>query len=143
MALTLEENHLEAITVRETRTLPIYREQLGDHPFTATILNNLSNNHYALGQYVEAKDYSDEALRMRKELLQDHRDTAKSLFDLGMVYKQLGELQEAKRCLEKSQTIQEKVLDDNIRDLQRYVGVLYYGIGVLHNRLYLNSGTKH
>ena len=135
VALTLEENHQEAITVRETRTLPIYREQLGDHPFTATILNNLSNNYYALGQYDIAKQYSNEALRMRQELLQDHRDTAKSLFYLGMVHKERGKLHKAKRCLERSQTIQEKVLDDNIRDLQRYVGVLYYGIGVLHNRL--------
>ncbi|XP_020629751.1 uncharacterized protein LOC110066842 isoform X3 [Orbicella faveolata] len=119
VALSLEGDHQEAILVRERQTLPIYREQLGDHPFTATILNNLSNNYYALGQYDNAKQYSDEALRMRLELLKDHRDTAKSLFDLGMVHKERGELQEAKECLERSQTIQEKVLDDNIRDLQR------------------------
>jgi len=119
VALSLEGDHQQAILVRERQTLPIYREQLGDHPFTATILNNLSNNYYALGQYDNAKQYSDEALRMRLELLKDHRDTAKSLFDLGMVHKERGELQEAKECLERSQTIQEKVLDDNIRDLQR------------------------
>lgn len=119
MALSLEEDHREAIAVRELQTLPIYREHLGDHPFTATILNNLSNNYYALGQYENAKQYSDEALRMRQELLKDHRDTAKSLFDLGMVQKERGELQKAKECLELSQTMQEKVLDDNIRDLQR------------------------
>ena len=120
VALSLEESHQEAIAVREGQTLPIYVEQLGDHPFTATILNSLSNNYYALGQYDRAKQYSNEALRMRQELLQDHRDTAKSLFDLGMVHKEKGELQEAKECFERSQTIQERVLDDNIRDLQRY-----------------------
>ena len=87
VALSLEGNHQKAIAVREMRTLPIYVEQLGDHPFTATILNNLSNNYYALGQYDKAKQYSNEALRMRQELLQDHRDTAKSLFDLGMCTK--------------------------------------------------------
>ena len=134
MALSFDGYHLEAIAVREGRTLPIYREQLGDHPFTATILNNLSNNHYALGQYDEANQYSNKALRMRQELLQDHRDTAKSLFDLGMVHKERGKLQKAIKCFEKSQTIQERLLDDNIRDLQRYFGLFYYGIGVLQHR---------
>ena len=119
MALSLEGNHREAIAVRERQTLPIYREQLGDHPFTATILNNLSNNYYALRQYDKAKPYSDEALRMRLELLKDHRDTAKSLFDLGMVHKEIGEFQRAKECLERSQAMQKRVLDDNIKDLQR------------------------
>ena len=125
MALSLKGDHQEAIEVRESETLPVYREQLGDHPFTATILNNLSNNYYALGQYDKAKQYSDEALRMREELLKDHRDTAKSLFDLGMVQKERGELQEAKECLERSQTIQERVLDDNTKDLQRYFGLFF------------------
>ena len=87
MALSFEGLHKQAIVVREGQTLPIYREQLGDHPFTATILNNLSNNYYALGKYGKANQYSRKALLMRRELLQDHRDTAKSLFDLGMVHK--------------------------------------------------------
>ena len=133
MALSLEGDHREAIAVRERQTLPIYRAQLGDHPFTATILNNLSNNYYALRQYDKAKQYSDEALRMRLELLKDHRDTAKSLFDLGMVHKERGELQKAKECLERSQTIQERVLDDNIRDLQRYFGFFHCSYGVLQH----------
>ena len=128
MALSLEGYHRQAIAVREERTLPIYMEQLGDHPFTATILNNLSNNHYALGQYDEANQYSNKALRMRQELLKDHRDTAKSLFDLGMVHKKKGKLHEARKLFERSQTIQEKMLDDNIRDLQRYFGLFYYGV---------------
>ena len=92
VALSLKGHHKDAIALREEWTLPIYREQLDDHPFTATILNNLSNNYYALRQYDKAEQYSNEALRMRQELLQDHRDTAKSLFDLGMVHKERGEL---------------------------------------------------
>ena len=119
MALSLEEDHQEAIAFREGRTLPIYVEKLGDHPFTATILNNLSNNYYALHQYQKAKQYSDEALKMRLELLKDHRDTAKSLFDLGMVHKEIRDLQRAKEYLEKSQDMQKRVQDDNIKDLQR------------------------
>ena len=134
MALSFEGLHKQAIAVREGQTLPIYREQLGDHPFTATILNNLSNNHYALGRYDEAYKYSIEALRMRENLLQDHRDTAKSMFDLGMVHKENGKLYKAKKSFERSQTIQEKLLDDNVKDLQRYFGLFYYDIGVLQHR---------
>ena len=119
MAQSLEGEHQEAIVVRERQTLPIYREQLGYHPFTATILNNLSNNYYALGEYDKAKRYSEEALRMRRDLLKDHRDTAKSLFDLGMVHKERQEFQEARDCFEMSMEMQKKVLDDNIRDLRR------------------------
>ena len=119
MALSLEGDHQNAIVIRERQTLPIYRKQLGDHPFTATILNNLSNNYHALRQYDKAKQYSDEALKMRLELLKDHRDTAKSLFDLGMVHKEKGDLQRAKECFERSQAMQKRVQDDNIKDLKR------------------------
>ena len=119
VAQSLEGEHREAIVVRELQTLPIYREQLGNHPFTATILNNLSNNYYALGEYDIAKRYSEEALTMRLDLLKDHRDTAKSLFDLGMVHKEREEFRQARDCFEKSMEMQKKVLDDNIRDLQR------------------------
>ena len=128
MALSLEGEHQEAIAIREQQTLPIYREQLGDHPFTATILNNLSNNYYALRKYDKAKEYSDDALRMRLDLLKDHRDTAKSLFDLGMVHKERGELQQAKEYFERCETIQEKVLDDNMRDLKRYFGLFHCSV---------------
>ena len=108
VALSLEQDHREAIVVRERQTLPIYREYLGNHPFTATILNNLSNNYYALGEYDNAKRYSEEALRMRMDLLKDHRDTAKSLFDLGMVHKEREEFGEARDCFEKSMEMQKK-----------------------------------
>ena len=134
VALSLEGDHQNAIVIRERQTLPIYRKQLGDHPFTATILNNLCNNYYALRQYDKAEQYANVALRMRQELLQDHRDTAKSLFDLGKGLKEKGELHKAKECFERCQTMQERVLDDNIRDLQRYFGLFYYGIGVLQHR---------
>lgn len=80
---------------------------------------NPQNEKSKVGDYDSAKQYSEDALKMRLDLLKDHRDTAKSLFDLGMVHKEREEFQEAKDCLEKSETIQMKVLDDNIRDLQR------------------------
>ena len=41
VALSLEEDHRQAIKIREEETLPIYNEKLGEHPFTATMYNNL------------------------------------------------------------------------------------------------------
>ena len=73
MALSLEGNHEEAIKVREGETLEIYRKHLGDrHPFTATILNNLSNNYSALGEgreeFKDAKAYLRECESMQSFL---------------------------------------------------------------------------
>lgn len=121
MALSLEGDHRQAVKIREEKTLPIYRGTLGDHPFTATIINNLSNNYYALGEFGNAKRYSEDALKIRLELLKDHMDTAKSLFDLAMVHKEMVELETAKAYFERCKAMQENVLDEtmNIKDLAR------------------------
>ena len=119
MALSLDQEHRQAIKIRERQTLPIYREKLGNHPFTATILNNLSNNYYALGKYDNARQYSEEALKIRRELLKNHYDTAKSLFDLGMVHKKKEEFKKAKQYLEDCASMQKVLQDDNIMDLER------------------------
>ena len=47
VALSLEKHHRQAIKIRQKQTLPIYKKKLGDHLFTATIYNNLSNNFLA------------------------------------------------------------------------------------------------
>ena len=119
MILSLEGNHEQAIKVRERKTLPIYEKTLGDHPFTATILNSLSNNYFAQGKYITAKKYSEEALEIRLELLKDHRDTAKSLFDLAMVHKMKEEFKPAEEYLERCEAMQKKILDDENNDLTR------------------------
>ena len=100
------------MNIRENQVMPIYRERLGDYPFTATILNNLSNNHRDLGEFKAAEEYAKEALDIRRELLADHRDTVKSLFDLGMALKANGKFREAKDFLEQSKTMQEKVVNN-------------------------------
>ena len=112
MILSLEGNHEQAIKVRERKTLPIYRRTLGEHPFTATILNNLSNNYFAQGEYNTAELYSKDALEIRLELLKDHRDTAKSLFDLAMVHKMKKEFKPAEEYLERCEAMQKKILDE-------------------------------
>ncbi|KAK2547143.1 hypothetical protein P5673_033068 [Acropora cervicornis] len=102
----------EAVNIRKNQVMPIYRERLGDHPFTATILNNLSNNHRELGEFEAAEEYAEKALRLRLELLADHRDTTKSLFDLGMALKANKKFREARDFLEQCKTMQEKVVND-------------------------------
>ena len=119
MALSLDGDHRRAIKIREEKTLPIYKEKLGEHPFTATIYNNISNNFFALKKFDQAKPYSEHALKIRSKLLNDHMDTAKSLFDLGMVHKEQGDFQQAITYLEQSKNMQEKVQEDKLKDLQR------------------------
>ena len=119
MALSLEGNHHQAVKLREEQVLPIYRERLGDHPFTATILNNLSNNFHALEEFDNAQQYAEGALKIRRELLNDHMDTAKSLFDLGMVHKEKNEWGKAKNYLQRCKRMQETVQDDRDKDLER------------------------
>ena len=115
MALSLENDHRQAVEIREDGVLPIYRERLGDHPFTATILNNLSNNYRDLGEIEAAERYVREAVEIRLDLLDVHRDTCKSLFDFGMVLKEKREYQQAKTYLEICKGMQEKVgYDDAI-----------------------------
>ncbi|XP_029192352.2 uncharacterized protein LOC114958693 [Acropora millepora] len=112
VALSFEHHHREALNIRESQVMPIYKERLGDHPFTATILNNLSNNHRDLGEFDHAENRARQALDIRLELLADHRDTIKSLFDLGMALKENGKFREAKGFLELCKTMQEKVVND-------------------------------
>ena len=113
VALSFENRHREAVNIRKNQVMPIYRKRLGYHPFTATILNNLSNNHHDLGELEAAEEYAKEALRIRRELLADHRDTAKSLFDLGVALKANGKFRKAKNLLEECKTMQEKVVNDS------------------------------
>ena len=112
VALSFENDHRGAVNIRENQVMPIYRERLGDHPFTATILNNLSNNHRDLGEFDHAEDYAKQALYIRRKLLADHRDTVQSLFDLGTALKANGKFKEAKDFLEQCKTMQEKLEND-------------------------------
>ena len=113
MALSLENHHRQAATIRKEEVLPIYKKRLGDHPFTATILNHLSNDHHDLREMEAAERYVSKALKIRRELLGVHRDTAKSLFDLGMVLKEKREFRQAKTHLRRCKEMQEEVADDD------------------------------
>ncbi|XP_044172403.1 LOW QUALITY PROTEIN: uncharacterized protein LOC114958651 [Acropora millepora] len=113
VALSFENHHPEAVNIRKNQVMPIYTERLGDHPFTATILNNLSNNYRDMEEFAAAEEYSEQALRIRCKLLADHRDTAKSLYDFGVALKANKKFTEAKDVLEQCKTMQEKVVNDS------------------------------
>lgn len=111
MAQTFKGQHEEAMQTRLHCTLTVYNEVLGDHPFTATILNNMGNNYYALEKYSQAITVIERAFDMRERLLGDHQDTAKSLFDLGVAYKAQGDLEKARQNMQRAASMQEQVLD--------------------------------
>ena len=108
-----------AVEYRTRKTLQIYRVKLGDHPFTATILNNLSKNYRSLGMFEDAKKCSEEGLKIRSEFLGEHMETALSLYEVALVLKENNELQAAKTNLEQCLAMQEKVLDEKNKDLER------------------------
>ena len=108
-----------AVEYRTRKTLQIYRVKLGDHPFTATILNNLSKNYRSLGMFEDAKKCSEEGLKIRREFLGEHMETALSLYEVALVLKESNELQAAKTNLEQCLAMQEKVLDEKNKDLER------------------------
>ncbi|XP_044173113.1 uncharacterized protein LOC114954141 [Acropora millepora] len=109
VALSFENNHREALNIRKNQVMPIFEEKLGNHPFTATVLNNLSNNYRDLGEFEAAEEYAEQALVIRLELLADHRETARSLFDLGVALKVNRKFREAKDVLEQCKTMLKKV----------------------------------
>ena len=108
-----------AVEYRKRKTLQIYRVKLGDHPFTATILNNLSKNYRALGKFQDAQRCSQEGLKIRSEFLGEHMETALSLYEVALVLKEKNELQAAKTNLEQCLAMQEKVLDEKNKDLEK------------------------
>ena len=109
----------KAVEVRTLETLPRYRGKLGDHPFTATILNYLSKNYRALEEFEDAKKCSEEALKIRRDFLREHMETALSLFEVAMVLKETNKLQVAKTYFEECLAMQKKVLDEKHKDLER------------------------
>ena len=97
------------MNIRKNQVMPIFEERLGNHPFTATVLNNLSNNRRDLGEFEAAEKYAERALVIRRGLLADHRETARSLFDLGVALKVNRKFREAKDVLEQCKTMLKKV----------------------------------
>ena len=63
----------------------MYLEFLGDHPFTATLMDDLGTSYHALENYGSAIEFLRKALHIRKHSLGNHQVTARSFYDFGKV----------------------------------------------------------
>ena len=110
-------DHQTAIEIWQTNTLPVYKEELGDHPWTATILHIIADSYKSLAtvssehRYAEqAEMYSRQALELRGRLLGFHQDTARSHVSLSDVLVIQGNIQSAMDELSKAARIQQELL---------------------------------
>ena len=110
-------DHQKAIDIWKENTLPVYKEQLGDHPWTASILFYIADSYKALaagsserGYIDQAEMYSREAHGLRKRLLGHHQHTARSCVQLSDVLVLQGQFDEAWEELDKAFVIQDDIL---------------------------------
>ena len=115
------ENHEQAINIWKTETLPVYKDELGDHPWTASILRYIAGSYRCLaksesadpGIADQAEMYSREALELRIKLLGEHHDTARSYVDLSDILIVKQDFKSALEQLEEAIEIQKKVLGED------------------------------
>ena len=113
-------DHEQAINIWKTKTLPVYKDVLGDHPWTASILRYIASSYRCLaesesvdsGMADVAEMYSREALELRIKLLGEHQDTARSHVDLSDVLIIKKDFKSALEQLQKAIKIQEEVLGE-------------------------------
>ena len=111
------DDHQKAIDIWKENTLPVYKEQLGDHPWTASILSYIADSYKALaagsserGIIDQAEMYYRKAQGLRERLLGHHQDTARSCVQLSDVLVLQGQFDEAWEELDKAFEIQKDIL---------------------------------
>ncbi|KAJ7326131.1 hypothetical protein OS493_027982 [Desmophyllum pertusum] len=135
----------EAIKLWTTETLPVFREELGEHPWTASNLYYLADSHKALANGISGEDtdkamrYVKEALKMQKSLMGIHRDTARSHVCLSDVLRIQGKWKLALKELEKGLEIQTDVFGPDHEENNRHTeqdgrGAGDNGTGKKHRR---------
>ena len=109
-------DHQKAIDVWEEKALPIYKKQLGEHPWTASIQHFIARSYKALAKpkVDGAVNNSRDALELRKKLLGFHQDTARSHILLSDALVELqNDFKSALEELEEALKIQKEVLGEN------------------------------
>ncbi|XP_029186361.2 uncharacterized protein LOC114954056 isoform X2 [Acropora millepora] len=108
-------DHQKAIDIWEKETFPIYQNQLGEHPWTATILHFIAVSYTAQAQrnVDVAVKKSRDALKMRKKLLGFHQETARSHVLLSDALELQNDFKSALEELEEALKIQKEVLGEN------------------------------
>ena len=113
-------DHEQAINIWKTKTLPVYKVELGDHPWTASILRFIGSSYWCLvksesadsGIADQAEMYIREALELQIKLLGEHQDTARSHVDLSDILIVKKDFKSAMEQLEEAIEIQQKVLGE-------------------------------
>ena len=113
-------NREQAINIWKTQTLPVYKDELGDHPWTASILRYIGSSYMCLaksesadsGIADQAEMYLREALELQIKLLGEHPGTARSHVHLSDILIVKKDFKSAMEQLEKAIEIQEKVLGE-------------------------------
>ena len=98
----------------------MYKDVLGDHPWTASILRYIAGSYRFLAQSESANSgtadqaemYSREALELRIKLLGEHQDTARSHVDLSDTFYIKKDFKSAMEQLEKAIEMQKEVLGE-------------------------------
>nr|XP_058950724.1 uncharacterized protein LOC131778323 [Pocillopora verrucosa] len=107
MAMFVSGNLRAAVNIWTNICLVRYRELLGQHPFTASLLHYLGDAYQCLGDLKRAVAFKRESLEMRKYLLGDnHLDTARAYYGLGCALGALGSIEEALENIKKAREIQ-------------------------------------
>lgn len=112
MALYTIKEHKAAIRIWTRYSLVLYQELLGDHPFTATLLDYIGAAYQDLGQIPKAVYFKHWSLKMRTSLLTEyHPDTARAFYGLGCVLAEQGpeSREEALEMLNRALKIQVRV----------------------------------
>ena len=113
-------DHKQAINIWKTETLPVYKDALGDHPWTASILQDIGSSYRCLAQSESADSgiadlaemYSRDALELRIKLLGEHQDTARSHVDLSDILIFKKDFKAAMEQLVEAIAIQKEVLGE-------------------------------
>ena len=113
----LSGDHQKAIAIWKENTISVYEEQLGDHPWTASILSYIADSYKSLAAKGYERDYIDQAemyfrkaQELRKRLLGHHQDTARSGVQLSDILVLQGRFDEALEELEEALVIQKDIL---------------------------------
>ncbi|MEM7071337.1 MAG: tetratricopeptide repeat protein, partial [Pseudomonadota bacterium] len=118
------------------QALKIAQEQLGgEHPHTASTMNNLALLYLGQNRFKEAEALYKNALKiMQTELGDNHPDTSGTMNNLALLYYYQNKLKEAKSLFEQALEIMQTELGDNHPDTANTMGnlaSLYY----VQNRL--------
>ncbi|WP_146066470.1 tetratricopeptide repeat protein, partial [Candidatus Venteria ishoeyi] len=122
----------KAITAGK-QALKIHQQVLGEHPDTATSLNNLAELYQAMGDYARAEPLYKQAYEIWKTALgENHPDYAQSLNNLAFLYEAMGDYARTEPLYKQALQIRKTALGENHPDTAtslNNLAALYYSTG--------------